>query len=146
MSLKAMFPEGRFSPAARETEIVAVETELGVRLPEQLRALYLQCDGFREPIGNAKYLLSLTANDGMWSLMAATKFWWREWPETVGRIYPIDFSKFVFFGSSVGSESWGMRLEAPHNIIAYHHDMEDEIEECGLDIFDVYRRDFSIYG
>ena len=58
--LRVLFPNGRFSPAATETQIASVEAELGVRLPEQLRRLYLECDGFREDRGNAKYLLSLT--------------------------------------------------------------------------------------
>jgi cell wall assembly regulator SMI1 len=52
--LRELFPNGRFSPAATPTQIESVETDLGVRLPEQLRRLYLECDGFREDRGNSK--------------------------------------------------------------------------------------------
>jgi hypothetical protein len=61
--LRELFPNGRFSAAATEVQIESVEADLGVRLPEQLRRLYFECDGFREDRGNAKYLLSLTEED-----------------------------------------------------------------------------------
>jgi cell wall assembly regulator SMI1 len=63
MSPRQLFPNGRFFPPATEEQIVRVETELGMRLPDQLRRLYFDCDGFREDRGNAKYLLSLSDED-----------------------------------------------------------------------------------
>ena len=101
-SLREFFPNGRFSPAATEGEIASVERELGVRLPEQLRRLYLECDGFREDRGNAKYLLSLTDDDFIGSLLKLTQLWWAEPPPN------LDFRPYIFFGSSSGDESWGI--------------------------------------
>src|SRR4051812_40679321 len=74
--LRQVFPNGRFSPPATESEVAAAETVLGLRLPEQLRRLYFECDGFREDRGNAKYLLSLTEQDFIGSLVSTTKFMW----------------------------------------------------------------------
>jgi len=58
--LKTTFPNGRFAPPATEEQIEGVQSILGVPFPEQLWALYRECNGFREDRGNAKYLLSLT--------------------------------------------------------------------------------------
>lgn len=78
--LNYLFPHGRFSPPATEDQIVAVETDLGLVLPRQLRDLYLECDGFREDRGNTKYLLSLTDDDVIGSLVKTTRFWWEDGP------------------------------------------------------------------
>ena len=145
MSLRVLFPGARFSPPARADQIDAVEATLGVVLPEQLRNLYLECDGFREPKGNAKYLLSLTNEDFIGSLVSTTKFWWEEWPRITRPGYPMDFSPFVCFGSSSGDAVWCIRWQGPSEIVAYHHSMEDEYEPVGVDILDVYRRDYSSY-
>lgn len=99
--LKAAFPNGQFAPPATEQQVGAVESALGVRFPEQLRALYLECNGFREDRGNAKYLLSLTDEDFIGSLITLTRFHWTEvkeyWPQ-------LDLSPYIFFGSSSGDE------------------------------------------
>jgi hypothetical protein len=68
-----------------------------------------------------------------------------EWPRITWPGYPMDFSPFVFFGFSSGDRVWGIRWQGPSEIIAYHHNMEDEYERLGLDILDVYRRDYSSY-
>lgn len=142
--LKKLFPGGTFGVPATDEQVFAVEGTLGVRLPAQLRALYQECDGFREPRGNAKYLLSLTDEDTIGSLASLTKFCWTEFRET----WPeLDLSPFVFFGSSGSDELWGIRWrDGPEEVIAFHHGMEGEIEVRGPDIISVYRDDFSIYG
>jgi hypothetical protein len=139
-SPRELFPNGRFSPPATEDQIVAVERELGVRLPNQLRRLYFECDGFREDRGNAKYLLSLTDDDFIGSLLKMTRFWWDAPPLN------LDFRPYIFFGSSSGDESWGIDCRDGSTIIAYHHDMEHEYEVAGRDILDVWRVDYAKYG
>src|SRR5512140_1247726 len=137
--LRESFPNSKFWPPATETQIAAVEATLGVRLPEQLRSVFFECDGFREPRTNAKYLLSLTDYDFVGSLVTTTQFFWTEWKE----YYPkLNLVPFVFFGSS-GYVSWGISLREPGQIIAYHHHMEGEYEIVGSNILEVYRAEYA---
>jgi hypothetical protein len=141
--LKQLFPLGRFGAPATDAEIAAIEAALGVQFPEQLRTLYLECDGFRENKGNAKYLLSLTDEDSIGSLKTLTQFCWSEFKET----WPeLDLSPFVFFGSSAGDELWGIRWRGADEIIAFSHHMEGAYETRGTNIVDVYKADYEIYG
>jgi hypothetical protein len=141
--LKAMFPAGRFGPPASHAQIEEAEAVLGVRLPEKLRNLYLECDGFREPLGNATYLMPLGSADDASSLVGATLFWWHDWKEV--QTDAIDFTPFVFFGSSGGDENWAIRVPPPHDIIAYHHHMGYAWEPMGDSIIGVYQRDVAEY-
>ena len=52
MGLRDIFPNARFSSPATE-ELIA-EAALEVTLPNELRKLYLEGDGFREDRGNAR--------------------------------------------------------------------------------------------
>ncbi|HWA26884.1 MAG TPA: SMI1/KNR4 family protein [Lacunisphaera sp.] len=138
MSLRDLFPSGRFSLPATESAIASVEEQLGVRLPEKLRRLYFECDGFREDKGNAKYLLSLTEEDSIGSVLSTTKFMWTE-------VKRPDLKPFVFFGFSAGDEAWGIDSALPDRIIAYHHHMEDEFQLMDSDILGVFKSDYAIY-
>ncbi len=138
MSLRDKFPNARFSPPATEETIGKVEAALGITLPEQLRRLYLECDGFREDRGNAKYLFSLFDEDHIGSLVTMTKFFWNE-------VKAPCLTAFVFVGSSSGDECWGIRWQHSHEIIAYHHHMEDKYEEVGVNIIDVWKADYARY-
>ena len=144
MRLKEIFSAGHFAPAASVAEITQVENELGITLPDQLRALYLQCDGFREPRGNSKYLFALLDEDSIGSLVSVTRFWWHEWNEIVPDRVRIDFRPFVFFGSSIADHTWAIRWNGPAEIIAYHHHMESQYEIVGSDIITVYQRDDAL--
>ncbi len=140
--LKQLFPFGKFGPAATQEKIAAVESALSVRFPEQLRALYHECDGFREDKGNAKYLLSLTDDDFIGSLKSMTEFCWSEFQET----WPaLDLTPFIFFGSSAGDDMWGIRWRDGKEIIAFHHHMEGSYEVVGHDISSIYKADYSRY-
>jgi len=136
-----VFPDGRFAPPATEQEIRVAEDALGIRLPEPLRRLYPECNGFRESRGNAKYLFSLTNEDFIGSLVSVTRSYWLEFRPPA---FP-DLRGFVLFGSSCGDETWGIALDRPHDIIAYHHHMEDNYETVGIDILEVYRADYARY-
>ena len=141
--LKKFFPHGTFSPAATNDQIAAVELALGVKFPEQLRNLYLQCDGFREDKGNAKYLFSLTEEDFIGSLKSMTEFCRSEFKE----IWPtLDLTPFIFFGSSSGDEMWGIRWREGKEVIALHHQMEGTYEVVDSDILSVYEADYSRYS
>ena len=136
--LRQAFPNGRFSSPATESEVAAAESALGLRLPDQLRRLYFECDGFREDRGNAKYLLSLNEQDFIGSLVSTTKFMWTEFKIP-------DLRPFIFFGSSSGDHCWGINPQRASEIIAYHHNMEDQYEVVGTDIIEVYRADYARY-
>lgn len=114
MSLQEIFPHARFSPPATEDTIAKAESTLEMKLPEVLRDIYLQCDGFREDRGNAKYLFSLLDEDFVGLLVTMTKHFWHE-------VTAPCLTPFVFFGSSSGDECWGINLQHPDEIIAYHH-------------------------
>lgn len=109
-----------------------------MRLPEQLRRLYRECDGFREDRGNAKYLLSLTEVDDIGSLVSVTEFWWAEWRVP-------DLRPFVFFGWSGGGDCWGVNTVRPAEVIAYHHNMGDVYEVVGSDMLALYLADYRKY-
>ena len=100
--------------------------------------LYLECNGFREDRGNAKYLLSLREEDYVGSLLTITRMLWSS-------IADPNLKPFVFFGSSSADEHWGIRVTVPHEIIAYHHRMEDEYEVLGNDILALYQKDYELY-
>lgn len=138
MKLRELFPDGHFSAPTSEDLISEVEMALSVKFPNQLREILLECDGFRESIGNAKYLLSLTDDDFIGSILSTTKLMWSE--ETIADLKP-----FIFFGSSCGDETWGIRINKPYDIIAYHFSMEGEYEQVGSDILSVFKADYKIY-
>ncbi|MGL4234879.1 SMI1/KNR4 family protein [Tabrizicola sp.] len=142
MLLRTFFPDGRFSRPATAQEIDGAERTIGAKLPEQLRRLYLECDGFREPRGNAEYLLSLSEVDTTGSLTRTNAFWHHEFPRIT--TYCPDFRGFIFFGMSSGDESWAIDQDGL-NVIAYHHSMGDEYEVVGHDITQVYLHDFELY-
>jgi hypothetical protein len=136
--LRTLFPNARFWPPATAAAIADAESQLGTQLPLQLRALYLICDGFREDKGNAKYLFSLTDEDFIGSLVSITKYMWTEWRKP-------DLRPFLFFGSSSGDDLWGISLQRPDEVIAFHHHMEDHHEIVGTNIVQVFREDDAQY-
>ena len=96
MNLRDVFPSAQFSPPATAEMIAEVESTLGITLPKELRQFYLECDGFREDRGNAKYLFSLIEEDYIGSLLTITRFFWQE-------VTIPNLKGFVFFGSSQGT-------------------------------------------
>ncbi len=136
--LKQSFPQARFSTPATADAISATELALGLRIPDQLRAFYLECDGFREDKGNAKYLFSLNEDDFIGSVVKITTFLWTE-------IASPNLKAFIFFGSSSGGEFWGINTQQPTEIIAYHHSMGDEYERVGSNILDIWLADHALY-
>ena len=135
--LRQLFPNARFARPATESAMTTAEAALGVRLPEQLRRLYADCDGFREDRGNAKYLLSLVDEDFIGSLVAVTRSIWTD--------AAPDLKPFIFFGSSGADEWWGIDPLGPRRIIAYHHTMGDGYDVVGSDIIEVWRADYARY-
>lgn len=90
------------------------------------------CDGFREDLGNSAYLFPVE------SLLTNTRFMWVEF------VVP-DLRPFLFFGLSSGDDWWGINWQRFGEIIAYHHNMEDQYEVVGSDIIEVYRADYARY-
>lgn len=139
IALHTRFPRATFAPPATEAQVVAVETALGVRLPEQLRRLYFECDGFREDRGAVSFLHPLAGSGAAGSLLEGTRFFWEDHPG-----WP-DLRSFVFFGRSGGDDNWGINWKKPSEIIAYSHHMMDEFEVVGSDILEVLANDYAEY-
>jgi hypothetical protein len=134
--LKRVVRGTSLGPPASEAAIASAEATLAIRLPDQLRRLYLECDGFRENKGNAEFLFRLDEGDS--SLVRITEFLWTE-PNLP------DLKPFVFFGSSSGDELWGIDIATGKKIVAYSHLMEGQYEVVGTDIVDVWIADFARY-
>ncbi|MRT29767.1 SMI1/KNR4 family protein [Herbaspirillum sp. CAH-3] len=132
--IKEQFPGWRFSAPSSAAAIESAEVDLGIRLPEELKVLYMQADGFRESIGNSSYLLPLD------ELVGVTTSLWMEWE---GFRPEFDIKPFVFFGLSSADEAWGINWKRPGEIIAFHHHMEGEYELVGSTILEVYKADFE---
>lgn len=138
--LRENFPDWRYGPPASADAIAEAEAVLGVRFPDELLALYLEADGVRENLGNAAYLLPLSGKE---SLVDLTKSLWAEWE---GFRPEFDLKPFVFFGSSMSDDLWGINWMQPGQVIAFHHHMEGAYEVAGKTILDVYRADFTRSG
>ena len=133
------FPLAHLSPPAAEQAIAAAKAMLGILLPGRLPERYGECNGFREDRGNAQYLFPLLGSDaGGGSLVGMSRFMWTEFQKP-------DLRPFVFFGSSSADETWGVRLDGPAEVIAYHHHMEDRYEVVGSDILEEWRADYARY-
>jgi hypothetical protein len=140
-ALRDAFPDGRFGEPASATDISAAEAELGVTLPNGLKELYLETNGFREPRGGAQYLSPLV------ELVSSTKFLWRDLPASIPGPFP-DLRPFVFFGSDGIGGWWGIRIAKPHDIIYWHHHLLDggpDFEAQPGDIIDVMKVALALY-
>lgn len=136
--IKEYFENGKFNSPATKQDIVEIEEELDIKFPSVLRELYLSFNGFKEGNGNAAYLLPLKSYRDGSSVLEMNKFFKEEYKQ----YYPsLDFSNYLFFGSSYSDETWGINLSNESEIIAYHHHMEDEYEIVGSNIFEVYIKD-----
>ncbi|MBA4009850.1 MAG: hypothetical protein C0511_18995 [Hyphomicrobium sp.] len=135
-SIEELVPRAICGAPATPEELQGVEEKLGVTLPLPLRTLFLQANGFREPLGNAAYLLSLE------EMASLTEYFWRDWP--LDSPQGPDFTGYIVFGSSGADEHWAMQIAAPHQVIGYHHHMEGTPEELRNDLDAVFMRDFAI--
>ncbi|MVX67090.1 hypothetical protein GKZ28_25905 [Clostridium chromiireducens] len=136
--IKKYFKNGKFNPPAIKQDIVEVEEKLGIKFPIVLRELYLTFNGFREEIAGAAYLLPLKSDKDGSSVLGMNKFFKEEYKQ----YYPnIDFSNYLFYGSSCSDELWAINLINESEVIAYNHHMEDVYEIVGRNIFEVYIKD-----
>ena len=138
MILREIFPNAIFYEP-KITLIPVIEEELGLQIPTQLKNLYAETDGFREDIGNAKYLFSLKEEDSIGSLLSITKYFHEAaiLPKAEG---------FLFFGSSSGGEYWGINAKDQTTIIEYHHSMGNTYEKIQGNIIELYKQDYDLYN
>lgn len=141
-ALRQAFPNGRFNEPASMADIALAEAELGAALPLELKDLYVEANGFREPKGNAQYLSPLS------ELVSSTNFMWRDLAASIPGVAFPDFRPFVFFGSDGIGGWWGMRVAAPHDVIYWHHHLLDEgpnFETQDGDAVDVMKAALALY-
>lgn len=140
--IKAQFPKGLFRPPATAEEILWVERQLKLHLPDQLRKMYLSFDGFRDNATNSAYLLPLTVDEGAGSLVATNIFF----RDNYSAIYPdLNLKRFIFFGMSGGDKYFGINLDNPSEIITYDLEVGTKFEVVGSDILEVYAADQKQY-
>ena len=133
--LKDVFPSAKFSDPTTEAMLREAESLIGAAIPEKIRSLYFECDGFREDRGYAQYLFPLFGSSG---LVELTKFLWLEfedaWPE-------FSLRGYIFFGSSCCDHFFGVQSHEPFNLIQFHHNMEGTLEDHGSDVIKMYESD-----
>ena len=134
--LRETFPNFKFSEPATADMLVQAELVLGVPIPEKLKEIYRECDGFSEDKSNAQYLFPLLGSS---SLLEITPFLWQEFED----VFPkFSLTGYIFFGSSCCDHYFGINSKAPFNLIQYHHHMEGTWEDHGKDILEMYKGDY----
>jgi Uncharacterized conserved protein len=131
--LRLAFPNARFSVACTPEDIARVESELGVSFPAQLRALYLESDGFVQKdsggLSSLSYLVHET--EKLWTLDKVL----------VGEQLP-DFKPFVFFGSPTEGGWFGVRHTQPFDVVSWLPN-EPHFKALGANIIDVLKADYA---
>lgn len=139
MKLREVFKEGVFYPPASDALIQRAEARLGVKIPESIASLLRDSNGFREGVGNAKYLLSLANEDTIGSIESVNEYYWQ-------LDSGVDLSKYLFFGFSSADEVWGINMNNESEFIAYHHSMGAEFEFAGSNVMQIYNADLALYN
>lgn len=131
--LRSAFPDAQFSVACTAEDIVRAETELGVAIPEQLRALYLESDGFfqKDAMGmsSLNYLVHETGK--LWGLHEVL----------VGEQLP-DFKPFLFFGTPSAGGWFGVRYTQPYDVVSWLPN-EPYFKPLGTSILDALKSDYA---
>jgi hypothetical protein len=130
--IREVFPNARCSPPASAAAITEAGVALKLEIPDVLRQLYHECNGFREDRGNAEYLLPLS------DLVELSTMLWLEFDQP-------DLKPFLFYGSTSGGKMWGVNWGRPGEIIAFHHNMEGRYEIAGADILSIWAQDYKRY-
>jgi len=130
--LRRVFPDARFSVACTSEDIARAEAELGVAVPDQLRAMYLETDGFFRNDGSGVASLNYLVHE-------TEKLWGMD-QVLVGEELP-DFKPFVFFGTPAGGGWFGVRHMQPFDVVSWLPN-EPGVKAHGSNIIDALKADF----
>lgn len=131
--LRSAFPNAIFSVSCTPEDISRAEAELGVSVPSQLRALYLETDGFSQKDGvglcSLNYLVHET--EKLWGLHEVL----------VGEQLP-DFKPFLFFGSPADGGWFGVRHTEPFDVVSWLPN-EPHFRTLAANIIDALKADHA---
>lgn len=135
--VRQVFPDGFFRRPATAAMIAQVETALGHALPDQLRSLYLEFDGFQGPTG-ANFLFPVLEQEtpGSDSLLTYTQFFRGEgyFPEWVQRAIAV--------GDNGIGTTWFVLMGEGERLVRWDAEWEEyeEVEGNLLDAWIVERK------
>lgn len=128
--IRQMYPGGLYGPPCTEADIADAEGTLHMRLPADLRTMYLNFNGLWVS-GAPSRLFALLPRHANTSLVKDTLFW-RTGPGAVDNI--------IFYGMSHKQYYFGVRLTEPQVVVEYNYDL-DEPQVVGQTILEAYIRD-----
>ena len=133
------FPDAAFNAPATADTIAAAERLLGHPLPVQLRALYLDFDGFLGPT-NAPFLLPLLERPrpGGESLVTYTLFFRGE------GYFPDWVHRAVVLGDNGTGMAWFLLLDEDDKLVVWDAEWED-YEVVDGTLLDEWRREKQAY-
>jgi len=133
------FANGVFRGRATAAAIAQVEQALGHALPDQLRSLYLEFDGFQGPTG-AHFLFPVLerGTPGSESLLTYTQFFRGE------DYFPEWLQQAVAVGDNGTGTTWFVLLEARERLVRWDAEWE-EYEEVEGSLLDAWIAERKLY-
>ena len=137
--VRQAFANGVFRKPTTATVIAQVEQALGQALPEQLRRLYLEFDGFQGPTG-ANFLFPALerATPGSESLLTYTQFFRGE------DYFPEWLQRAIAVGDNGTGTTWFMFLEEKERLVRWDAEWE-EYEEVEGNLLDAWIAERKLY-
>lgn len=133
------FANGVFRGPPTAAMIAQVEKALGHALPDQLRSLYLEFDGFQGPTG-ANFLFPVLerAAPGSESLLTYTQFFRGE------EYFPEWLQRAVAVGDNGTGTTWFVLLEEGERLVRWDAEWE-EYEEVDGNLLDAWIAERKLY-
>ncbi len=131
--LRNSFPNGVFGAPVSAQVIAEVEAELGHALPQVLRDLYLDFDGFMGPL-NTPFLFPLRErpNAMQESLLSFTRFLRDE------DYCPPWLHRAVAIGGDGSGSAWFVLLESPDGAVRWEAEWGPEYEQLEGSLLDIW--------
>lgn len=133
------FANGVFRKPVTVAAIAQVEQALGHPLPDQVRSLYLEFDGFQGPTG-ANFLFPVLerATPGSESLLTYTQFFRSE------DYFPEWLQRAVAVGENGTGATWFILLEERERVVQWDAEWE-EYEEVKGNLIDAWIEERKLY-
>ena len=138
--VRSSFPNSAFGPPVSAQVISEVEAELGHELPQVLRDLYLNFDGFMGPL-NTPFLFPLRERptEMQESLLSFTRFLRDE------DYCPPWLHRAVAVGGDGGGSAWFVLLETPDCVVRWEAEWGPEYEQLEGSLLDVWLSKKSVF-
>jgi hypothetical protein len=134
--LQAAVRELSLSSPCSEDQILSAEASLRQRIPDPIRQVYLETNGFRGPTA-AQFLWPI--DDTQNGLVEMNKFL-REGDE-----FPRLVRNWFFFGGDGVGAKFAIDPGAPDTVIKWDAEWGEEFETIGKDPFEAWQREQRFY-